>query len=80
MSLTPNQKRAVETILDKRVDGSPICLDWNQFDPSGVLTDPELKDIYRRFCGGEKKDIFLGDASLTYDLVNSDLREAVNNK
>lgn len=80
MSLTPNQKRSVETILDKRVDGQPICLDWNQFDPSGVLTDPELKDIYSRFCDGENRDIFLGDVSLTYELVQSDLRDAVDRK
>jgi hypothetical protein len=80
MFLTPNQKRAVETILDKRIDGTPICLDWNQFDLSGVASDPELKEIYSRFCEGEKKDIFLGDATLTDTLVQSELRDAMDRK
>jgi hypothetical protein len=44
------------------------------------VSDPELKEIYSRFCEGEKKDIFLGDATLTYTLVQSELRDAADRK
>lgn len=76
--LTAEQLRKIETILDKRTDGTVILLDWNAFDPSAVVSEPELKDIFNRFL--DKDGNFLGEAGLEYDDVRGPLLEAAEEK
>ena len=75
--LTDLQRHKVATILDKRTDGDPILLDWNAIDPSGVVKETDVKDVYYCFT---KDGVFLEEPNLTYDDVADELRKAVEEK
>jgi hypothetical protein len=59
----------VDALLDKRTNGELIFLDWNAFEPSSVLKNPELKDIHQRLC-----------PQLEYAAIREDLRDTVARK
>ena len=59
----------VACVLDKQDEDEPILLDWNAFEPSSHLKEPELKDIAARLL-----------PDLAYDAIKGHLREAVTKK
>jgi hypothetical protein len=55
----------IRGLLDKKGEGE-ILLDWNAFEPSTVIKDPQLKDIHRRLC-----------PDLEYSVIHTELEKTV---